>query len=123
MIVTIAVREDVQTAAVTNLSPKVTDLTRDISATARPPITRSVELRVAIPSAPGFIATHQWFDLTTLGLVRVWTDKALAFAMRMHPVRYVPTLLVRAALRLRGGLGSVRTVSEGALRAQEAVDA
>lgn len=86
-------------------------------------VTAVLNLGVAIPSAPGFVGTYQWLGVAALGLVGVSTDTALAFAILMHAVWYVPTLLVGGALLLRRGLGSVRKMSEGGLRTQGAGDA
>jgi glycosyltransferase 2 family protein len=67
-------------------------------------VTAVINLGVAIPSSPGFIGTYQWLGVSALALFDVPTDEALAFAILMHAVWYVPTLLVGAALLL------VRTV-------------
>ena len=53
MTVTTAVREDVQTAAVTSLSPNMTDFTRDTSATP-PPTARSAARRRRVVVGHGF---------------------------------------------------------------------
>lgn len=86
-------------------------------------VTAVLNLGVAIPSAPGFVGTYQWLGVAALGLIGVRTDEALAFAILMHAVWYVPTLLVGGTLLLRRGLGSVRAAPRRPLRAQGADDA
>jgi uncharacterized protein (TIRG00374 family) len=64
-------------------------------------VTAVINLGVAIPSSPGFIGTYQWLGVSALGLFDIGTDAALAFAILMHAVWYVPTMLVGGALLLR----------------------
>ncbi|MDQ3380629.1 MAG: flippase-like domain-containing protein, partial [Actinomycetota bacterium] len=70
-------------------------------------ITAVINLGVAIPSSPGFIGTYQWLGVSALALFDVGTEEALAFAILMHAVWYVPTTLVGAALLLRRALGEI----------------
>lgn len=60
-----------------------------------------INLGVAIPSSPGFIGTYQWLGVHALALIEVGTERALAFAILMHAVWYVPTSLAGGALLLR----------------------
>ena len=64
-----------------------------------------INLGVAIPSSPGFIGTYQWLGVSALGLFDVGTERALAFAILMHAVWYVPTTVVGGGLLLRRGVG------------------
>ena len=76
-----------------------------------------VNLGVAIPSSPGFIGTYQWLGVSALGLLDVATDEALAFAVLVHAVWYVPTtlagggLLFARAVRLPGPADEARQPS------------
>jgi uncharacterized protein (TIRG00374 family) len=72
-----------------------------------------INLGVAIPSSPGFIGTYQWLGVSALALFDIGTDSALAFAILMHAVWYVPTMLVGGALLLRR---TVRTVHPPVVR-------
>lgn len=64
-------------------------------------VTAVINLGVAIPSSPGFIGTYQWLGLSVLALFDIGANDALAFAILMHAVWYVPTLLVGGALLVR----------------------
>ena len=70
-------------------------------------VTAVINLGVAIPSSPGFIGTYQWLGVSSLALFSVGTEQALAFAILMHAVWYVPTTLVGAVLLLLRALGTV----------------
>jgi hypothetical protein len=72
-------------------------------------VTAVINLGVAIPSSPGFIGTYQWLGLSVLALFDIGASDALAFAILMHAVWYVPTLLVGGALLLRRAVGAART--------------
>ncbi len=74
-------------------------------------VTAVINLGVAIPSSPGFIGTYQWLGVSALALFDVGTNEALAFAILMQAVWYVPTLLVGGALLLRRAVGAMRTAS------------
>lgn len=76
-------------------------------------VTAVINLGVAIPSSPGFIGTYQWLGVSALALFDIGTDEALAFAILMHAVWYVPTMLVGGALLLRR---TVRTVHPPVVR-------
>ena len=67
-------------------------------------LTAVINLGVAIPSSPGFIGTYQWLGVTALSHFDVATEQALAFAILMHAVWYVPTTVVGGALLVRRGL-------------------
>jgi uncharacterized protein (TIRG00374 family) len=61
-----------------------------------------MNLGVAIPSSPGFVGTYQWLGVTSLGVLGVGADDALAFSIVLHASWYVPTTLLGAgALGLR----------------------
>ena len=70
-------------------------------------ITAVINLGVAIPSSPGFIGTYQWLGVSALALFDVGTEQALAFAILMHAVWYVPTTVVGGALLLLRTVGTV----------------
>lgn len=65
-----------------------------------------INLGVAIPSSPGFIGTYQWLGVTALAHLDIGTEQALAFAILMQAVWYVPTTIVGGALLVRRGLGA-----------------
>ncbi len=52
-----------------------------------------INLGVAIPSSPGFVGTYQWLAVAALGLFDVPVEAALAFAILLQAVWYVPTTL------------------------------
>lgn len=83
-------------------------------------VTAVMNLGVAIPSSPGFIGTYQWLGVYSLALFGVGAEEALAFAILMHAVWYVPTTLVGGALLLRRGLGTIRGSAAGRRAAQTA---
>jgi hypothetical protein len=85
-------------------------------------VTAVVNLGVAIPSSPGFIGTYQWLGVSALGLLAVPTQEALAFAILMHAVWYVPTLLVGGVLLLRRATVAMRIDTVGRVAAQEGHD-
>lgn len=70
-------------------------------------VTAVINLGVAIPSSPGFIGTYQWLGVSALALFDIGTEQALAFAILMHAVWYVPTMLVGGALLLRRAIGTI----------------
>ena len=57
-----------------------------------------INLGVAIPSSPGFVGTYQWLAIAALGLFDVPREDALAFAILMQAVWYVPTTISAAVL-------------------------
>ena len=61
-------------------------------------VTAAINLGVAIPSSPGFVGTYQWLGVSALALFGVSQESALAFAIAMQAVWYVPTTLVGAVL-------------------------
>lgn len=78
--------------------------------------TAVINLGIAIPSSPGFVGTYQWLGVSTLALFGVGTDEALAFAILMHAVWYVPTTLVGGALLLRRTLRTIGRPGQHRLR-------
>lgn len=82
-------------------------------------VTAVINLGVAIPSSPGFIGTYQWLGVSALALFDVAPEEALAFAILLHAVWYVPTLLVGGALLLRRGFRAMRTMPAGSVRLDE----
>ena len=61
-------------------------------------VTAALNLGVAIPSSPGFVGTYQWIGVSALALFGVSQEAALAFAIVMQAVWFVPTTLVGAVL-------------------------
>jgi uncharacterized membrane protein YbhN (UPF0104 family) len=87
-------------------------------------VTAVINLGVAIPSSPGFIGTYQWLGVSALALLDVGTDESLAFAILMHAVWYVPTLVVGGGLLARRAVQRMRAterrpVAFGAERARQ----
>lgn len=65
--------------------------------------TAVINLGVAIPSSPGFVGTYQWLGVAALDLAGVDRSSALAFAILLQAIWYVPTTLVGGGvLALRG---------------------
>jgi uncharacterized protein (TIRG00374 family) len=64
-------------------------------------VAAAMNLGVAIPSSPGFVGTYQWLAVASLGLFGVAPADALAFAVLMQAVWYVPTTLVGGVLVVR----------------------
>jgi uncharacterized membrane protein YbhN (UPF0104 family) len=85
-------------------------------------LTAVINLGTAIPSSPGFIGTYQWLGVSALGLLDIGTERALAFAILMHAVWYVPTTLVGGALLLRRAAGMIRNPSVRPVAIREAQD-
>lgn len=81
-----------------------------------------INLGLAIPSSPGFIGTYQWLGVSSLALLGVGTDEALAFSILMHAAWYVPTLVVGGGLLLRRAVGTVRAGSASRLLLGKASD-
>ncbi|MBA3402633.1 MAG: flippase-like domain-containing protein [Actinobacteria bacterium] len=71
--------------------------------------TAVINLGVAIPSSPGFIGTYQWLGVSALALFDIGTEQALAFAILMQAVWYVPTTIFGGLLLLSRALTSDRT--------------
>jgi uncharacterized protein (TIRG00374 family) len=78
-------------------------------------ITGALNLGVAIPSSPGFIGTYQWLAVSALGVFSVDREDALAFAILVQAVWYVPTTVVGGAFVVMRFVGRTRVV--GAARA------
>lgn len=65
-------------------------------------VTGALNLGVAIPSSPGFVGTYQWLGVSALALFGVGQESALAYAIALQAVWYIPTTLVGLALLLSG---------------------
>jgi glycosyltransferase 2 family protein len=65
-------------------------------------VTAALNLGVAIPSSPGFVGTYQWLGVSALALFGVPQNSALAYAIVLQAVWYVPTTLVGLGLLLSG---------------------
>jgi uncharacterized protein (TIRG00374 family) len=63
-------------------------------------ITAAINLGVAIPSSPGFVGTYQWLGVSALALFSIGQESALAFAIVLQAVWYVPTTLAGLVLLL-----------------------
>ena len=86
-------------------------------------VTAVLNLGIAIPSSPGFIGTYQWLGVSALALLDVGRTEALAFAILMHAIWYVPTLVVGGGLLLRRGIRALRAPSAPSARVVRAFDA
>ncbi len=65
-------------------------------------VTAALNLGVAIPSSPGFVGTYQWLGVSALALFGIPQESALAYAIVLQAVWYVPTTLVGLGLLLTG---------------------
>ena len=65
-------------------------------------VTAALNLGVAIPSSPGFVGTYQWLGVSALALFGIGKESALAYAIALQAVWYVPTTLVGLGLLLSG---------------------
>jgi uncharacterized protein (TIRG00374 family) len=65
-------------------------------------VTGALNLGVAIPSSPGFVGTYQWLGVSALALFGVGQESALAYAIALQAVWYIPTTLVGLGLLLSG---------------------
>jgi glycosyltransferase 2 family protein len=81
-------------------------------------VTAIVNLGAAIPSSPGFVGTFHWLAVQSLALLGIGLDEALAFAILMHAVWYVPTTLAGfAVLAVRAArTGISRASTDDAVR-------
>jgi glycosyltransferase 2 family protein len=66
--------------------------------------TGAIGLGSAIPAAPGFIGTYHWLAASSLQLFDVPASDALAFAILVHALWYVPTTIVGTTLAMRLGI-------------------
>ena len=64
-------------------------------------VAAAMNLGVAIPSSPGFVGTYQWLAVSSLGLFDVPREDALAFAILMQAIWFVPTTIVGGAFIAR----------------------
>ena len=78
-------------------------------------VTAVINLGVVIPSSPGFVGTYQWLAVSALGVVGVDGPVALAFALLMQAVWFIPTAIF-------GGAIAIREVHRDATRAQAAAE-
>jgi uncharacterized membrane protein YbhN (UPF0104 family) len=67
--------------------------------------TGALGLGSAVPSAPGYVGTYDWLAASSLGIFGVAPHEALAFAVLLHAVWFIPTTLAGAALLARHGMG------------------
>ncbi len=65
-------------------------------------VTGAINLGVAIPSSPGFVGTYQWLGVSALALFGIGQESALAFAIVLQAVWYVPTTFMGVVLLLTG---------------------
>jgi len=88
-------------------------------------VTCVMNLGVAIPSSPGFVGTYQWLGVSALAVVGVDGDVALAFALLMQAIWFVPTTVVGGPIALReagrdvAGLRPPPATESGELAADE----
>lgn len=61
-------------------------------------VTAVLNLGSVIPSSPGFIGTHQWLSVASLGLFAINRSDAFAFSVMMQAIWIVPTTLAGAAV-------------------------
>jgi uncharacterized protein (TIRG00374 family) len=66
--------------------------------------TAVINLGVAIPSSPGFVGTYQWLGVASLGLAGVGRSSALALAILLQAIWYVPTTILGGGVLVLGGL-------------------
>jgi glycosyltransferase 2 family protein len=71
--------------------------------------TAVLNLGAAIPSSPGFVGTYQWLAVVSLGAVDVSKANALAFAILLQAVWYLPTTLLGAVALVARGARTVST--------------
>lgn len=57
-----------------------------------------VNLGAAVPSSPGYVGTFHWLALQSLVLLGIGRDDALAFAILMHAIWFVPTTIAGVAV-------------------------
>jgi glycosyltransferase 2 family protein len=69
--------------------------------------TAVINLGVAIPSSPGFVGTYQWLGVAALDLAGVDRSTALAFAILLQALWYIPTTLVGGVVLASRGLRTV----------------
>lgn len=83
-------------------------------------VTAILNLGSAIPSSPGYVGTYEWLGVSSLGLIGVEHEPALAFTILLHAGWYVPTTLGGGlALGVRGVQRLRRSRAERAARARD----
>jgi uncharacterized protein (TIRG00374 family) len=75
--------------------------------------TAVLNLGAAIPSSPGFVGTYQWLGVVSLGAAGIAHAQALAFAILLQAVWYVPTTLLGALSLVARG---TRTMTSASVR-------
>jgi uncharacterized protein (TIRG00374 family) len=65
-------------------------------------VTGALNLGVAIPSSPGFVGTYQWLGVSALALFGIGQESALAYAIALQAVWYLPTTVAGLGLLLSG---------------------
>jgi uncharacterized membrane protein YbhN (UPF0104 family) len=65
-------------------------------------VTAALNLGVAIPSSPGFVGTYQWLGVSALALFGIGQESALAYAIALQAVWYIPTTIAGLGLLLTG---------------------
>ncbi len=73
--------------------------------------TAVLNLGAAIPSSPGFVGTYQWLATVSLGAAGIGRASALAFAILLQAVWYVPTTLIGGGALVARGARTVASVS------------
>jgi uncharacterized protein (TIRG00374 family) len=69
--------------------------------------TAVINLGVAIPSSPGFVGTYQWLGVAALSHAGVDRSSALAFAILLQAIWFVPTTLLGGVVLMLRALRSV----------------
>jgi len=67
-------------------------------------VTAVINLGVAIPSSPGFVGTYQWLGVASLDLLGIDRSRALAFAILLQAIWFLPTTLVGGGLLAAHGM-------------------
>lgn len=73
-------------------------------------ITAVMNLGVAIPSSPGFVGTYEWLGVSSLGLLGIGPEEALAFSILLQACWFVPTTLCGGLAMGVRALGRVQRV-------------
>jgi glycosyltransferase 2 family protein len=68
-------------------------------------LTTVISLGTALPSLPGFVGTFHWVASTVLQVFDVPLSQAVAAAVVLHALSFVPTTLIGLPIMLREGLG------------------
>ncbi len=76
-----------------------------------------VNLGIMIPSSPGFVGTLQYFCVLALSVYAVPKDLALAYAIVLHAVMYIPITVLGLIFLARTGI-TLKTLSRSRSYAQ-----